>query len=216
MLVDLHCHTAERSDDSAAPALELALAARRAGLDAIAFTDHDAFWPAWELEEIARRSGIVVLPGAEINTEGGHAVVFGLTEYRFGMHRPDYLRSLVNEAGGAMIAAHPYRRALPFGVEQDSVGYSEALERASRDAALLRMCDAAEVVNGRGTLAQNEFSRRLLEREGVRGVASSDAHNVDGLGEAATEFERRIDTVEELVRELKAGRFRAVSRRPGL
>ena len=42
------------------------------------------------------------------------------------------------------------------------------------------------------------------------GTAGSDAHARTDIGRCATEFERRIETIEDLIDELKAGRFRAV------
>lgn len=193
--------------------MELARAAARAGLDAIAFTDHDTFWPERELARVSAEAGILVLPGAEINTDTGHALVFGLDAYEFGMHRPEHLRRRVEEAGGAMVAAHPYRRALPFGIEPGTPQYDNALERAC-DGPLLQMVSAAEVVNGRGSDVQNRFASALLERTGVRAVAASDAHSVEGIGRYATEFERPVGSLRDLIRELRAGRFRPWTAQP--
>ena len=117
MLIDLHCHTALRSDDSAASLASLAEVAAARGLDGLCVTDHDAFWPPADLVPVARESGILVIPGCEINTDAGHVLAFGLEEYRFGLHHPEVLAEEVRAAGGAMVLAHPYRRVLPFGIE---------------------------------------------------------------------------------------------------
>ena len=207
LLIDLHCHTAERSDDSTAPAIELARNARAAGLDGIALTDHDTFWPDDEIKRLSDDAGILVLAGVEINTDGGHALVFGLSEYVFGMHRPAFLRQQVDRAHGAMLLAHPYRRALPWGVDPGSASYREALQRAIKGE-FLRVVDGAEVINGRASDVQNGFARELLEAVGTPTLANSDTHTVDGIGRVATEFERHIDDLEGLVEELRAGRFR--------
>ena len=44
----------------------------------------------------------------------------------------------------------------------------------------------------------------------MRGTAGSDAHARVDIGRCATRFERKISNVEELIEELKAGRFEAV------
>lgn len=207
LLIDLHCHTAERSDDSTAPAIELARNARAAGLDGIALTDHDTFWPEDEIKRLTDDAGILVLAGVEINTDGGHALVFGLSEYIFGMHRPAFLRQQVDRVNGAMLMAHPYRRALPWGVDPGTAGYREALERATRGE-FIRVVDGAEVINGRATDVQNGFARELVEAVGTPALANSDTHTVDGIGKFATELERTVGDVAALVEELKAGRFR--------
>lgn len=207
MLIDLHCHTVERSDDSTAPAIELARNARAAGLDGIALTDHDTFWPDDEIERLSDESGILVLAGVEINTDGGHALVFGLSEYIFGMHRPAFLRQQVDRVHGAMLLAHPYRRALPWGVDPGTAGYTEALERAIKGE-FIRMVDGAEVINGRASEVQNGFARELLAAVGTPTLANSDTHTVEGIGHFATEFERPVEDVYGLIEELKAARFR--------
>ncbi len=43
------------------------------------------------------------------------------------------------------------------------------------------------------------------------GTGASDAHAEADFGVAATEFERPVSGVGDLIRELKAGRFRPVS-----
>jgi hypothetical protein len=44
----------------------------------------------------------------------------------------------------------------------------------------------------------------------MRGTAGSDAHARIDIGRCATEFERDVHSVEELIEELQAGRFRPV------
>jgi len=207
LLIDLHCHTIERSDDSTAPAVELARKARADGLDAIALTDHDTFWPEGEIKRISDDAGILVLAGVEINTDGGHALVFGLDEYIFGMHRPAFLREQVDRVNGAMVMAHPYRRSLPWGVDPGTTAYDEALKRAIKGE-FVRVVDGAEVINGRATELQNEFARQLLEVVGTPALSNSDTHTVEGIGHVATEFERNIEDVPGLIVELQTGRFR--------
>lgn len=207
MLIDLHCHTIERSDDSTAPALELARNARKAGLDAIVLTDHDTFWPEDEVKKISDEAEILVMAGVEINTDGGHALVFGLDEYIFGMHRPAFLREQVDRVNGAMVMAHPYRRSLPFGVHPGSDGYDQALNRAIKGE-FVRVVDGAEIINGRATEEQNEFARLLLDAVGTPPLSNSDTHSVEGIGNVATEFERDVHDIPGLIVELQTGRFK--------
>jgi len=207
LLIDLHCHTIERSDDSTASALDLARKAREMGLDGICLTDHDTFWPADEVKRISDEAEILVLVGVEINTDGGHALVFGLEEYIFGMHRPAFLREQVDRVNGAMLMAHPYRRSLPWGVDPGTKGYDEALKRAIKGE-FIRVVDGAEVINGRATEIQNEFARLLLDAVGTPKLSNSDTHTVEGIGYVATEFEREVYDVPGLIVELQTGRFR--------
>jgi hypothetical protein len=46
---------------------------------------------------------------------------------------------------------------------------------------------------------------------GMAGSAGSDSHAISDVGKCATEFDRRIETLDDLIEELRAGRFRPVS-----
>ncbi len=213
MLIDLHCHTVDKSDDSALTLPAIGRLARDRGVEAVCITDHDAFWRPHALDQAGKDAGVLFIPGAEINTDAGHVLVFGLSQYRFGYHHPARLIEAVAQAGGAAILAHPYRRALPPGIGPGSPGFAAAVERA-RSNPLLAVVDALEVLNGRGTDAQNEFSASLAEALGMPETGASDAHAEADFSAAATEFERPVSGVDDLIRELKAGRFRHAN--PGL
>ena len=44
----------------------------------------------------------------------------------------------------------------------------------------------------------------------MRGTGASDAHKIEDLGRFATEFQRTIGCLEDLIHELRAGRFSPV------
>ena len=129
MLIDLHTHTQPLSHDSALTPDQLIEAAKAAGLDAVCLTEHDFTWDPEEARELARRHSFTVIPAIEVNTDDGHFIAFGLDRYVYGMHRTAELARLVDEAGGALVAAHPYRRQLPFEL-RDEGDWTEPLERA--------------------------------------------------------------------------------------
>ncbi|MBI4570698.1 MAG: PHP domain-containing protein [Chloroflexi bacterium] len=208
MLIDLHTHTRPLSWDSYLDPDELVERSRAAGLDGICLSEHDFFWKPEEILALAKRHSYLVLPAIEINTDDGHILAYGLEKYVYGMHRSHELAHHIDEAHGVMIAAHPYRRQMPWYIESE-LDYQEALERAARNRAY-QYCAALEAINGRGSDKENEFSQRLCELMAMPGTAGSDAHARIDIGRCATEFERRITTIEELIEELKANRFRPV------
>ncbi len=208
MLIDLHTHTRPLSWDSDLGPDELIELSRKAGLDGICLTEHDYFWDAAAVRRLAKKHDFLVLPAVEINTEQGHILCFGLDRYIYGMHRWPELARHVERAGGAMVAAHPYRRQMPWRPEREA-DYSEALAGASCNPAYAG-CVALERVNGRGSGEENAFAARICDRLAMAGTASSDAHEVADIGRCATEFLAAIESLEDLIRELKAGRFRAV------
>jgi len=208
MLIDLHTHTQPLSHDSLLTPDDLIEAAKAAGLDAVCLTEHDFVWDPEAARDLARRHSFRIIPAIEVNTEDGHFLAFGIDRYVYGMHRVAELGRLVDEAGGALVAAHPYRRQLPFHLRHDG-DWSEALERALANLAYRHVC-AMEALNGRGSERENAFATELCERLGLPAVAASDAHQRDDVGRCATHFERAVTDVTDLIRELRAGRFQPV------
>jgi predicted metal-dependent phosphoesterase TrpH len=209
MLIDLHTHTRPLSWDSNLTADELIERSKKAGLDGICLSEHDYFWEPEKVMELAKKHNYLVLPAIEINTEDGHMLCYGLDKYVYGMHRALELAGYIKEAHGTMVAAHPYRRQMPWIVREEK-DYTEALERASRNGAYAH-CAALERINGRGTVKENTFSGQLCDYMSMPGTAGSDAHAIADIGKCATEFLNTIESIEDLIEELGAGRFRAVS-----
>ncbi|MGB2799626.1 MAG: PHP domain-containing protein [Dehalococcoidia bacterium] len=210
MLIDLHTHTTPESEDSYLTPDELIVNAKQANLDAICLTEHDRFWDDGDIAELCKRHNFLIFPGVEITTEEAHLLVFGLKKYIFGMHRASFVRRLVDEAGGVIIVAHPYRRHYLIDEGPEGERYYPALTRAC-ESPLFELADAIEVLNGRGSENENAFSRQISERLNIPGIAASDAHAVKDIGRCATLFERRVTNLHELITELKEGRFRATS-----
>ena len=196
--------------DSFIEADELIEEAKRIGLDGVCITDHDGFWDHREVEYLSKRHDFLVLPGCEVTTEEGHLLVYGLKKYIFGMHRASFVKDKLDVERGAMIVAHPYRRVYRKGAHTSEEAYAEMIERASRNRAF-DMADGVEIINGRGLPEENAFSRDLARRFGMPGSGASDAHRLEDLGGCATEFERRIESLDDLITEIRAGRFRAIA-----
>ncbi|MFN8555876.1 MAG: PHP domain-containing protein [Dehalococcoidia bacterium] len=214
MLIDLHAHTWPRSHDSVLSPDDLVIRAKQAGLDAIVFTEHDTLWDMKSINALREKHNFVVLAGVEISTDDGHMLSFGIDKYVFGMHRSDQLARHIDNADGTMVAAHPYRRQMPWYVRNDEE-YEQALQKAAQNPAY-SFCCALEELNGRGSDKENAFSKRLADRMGMPGTAGTDSHAIQDIGKCATYFERDIADERDLIRELKAGRFYAVDLRAGV
>lgn len=205
MLIDLHTHTYPLSHDSLLSPDDLIAAAKGSHLDGVCLTEHDFFWEHDKVAQLSRRHDFLVIPGIEVNTENGHVLVFGLERFAYGMHRMHELAQLVGEANGVMIAAHPYRRQLPFELRHDG-DWGEALVRAAANPSY-KQVDAIETHNGRGSERENQFSRELRDRLSLPALAGSDSHELKDVGRCATRFERQITGLDNLIVELKANRF---------
>jgi predicted metal-dependent phosphoesterase TrpH len=210
LLIDLHTHTFPNSDDSFMSPDDLVEASKAVGdLDGICITEHDYFWDSFDVRALSRRHDFLVLPGCEVNTDAGHVLVFGLEKYVFRMHKVPFLRQLVKEAGGAIVAAHPYRRRYLREHAHKPDEYRSMVDGACADQ-LFSSCDAIEVLNGRATDGETTFALDLGRSLGLGMAGGSDSHRLAHLGNVATRFHSRIACLDDLIREIKSGRFEPV------
>ena len=208
MRVDLHIHTRPKSPCSAIDPSALLEEARRAGLDGICLTEHQNPWSPGEVEELIKAGGIRVFQGNEITTNQGDILVFGYGREVKGVVPIQDLRKEVEAVGGLMIAAHPFRGFLLFGISQLQLDLEQACKRS-----VFQHVDGLEIHNCKVTDPENDMARRVAERLGLLGVAGSDAHRLDEVGKCVTIFEREVRAEQELIEEIRAGRFTVEVRR---
>lgn len=206
MRIDLHVHTAPRSRCSVLDPEEAIRVARARGLDGICFTEHNRLWEARALKELADRHGFPVLQGVEVDTPGGHVLVYGLEELPTGGLDLRQLRRQVEEAGGVMVAAHPFRRPMyaTGGYGLWSLAAIPVEVAARRE--VFRWVDAIEVSNGREE--ETQLALAVSQRLALPALGGSDAHRPKEVGASVTLFEGTLTTGADLVRALKEGRYR--------
>ncbi len=186
-LVDLHVHSWASPCSTLTP-LTVGEEARARGLDGVAVVDHERL-PDPEFVADVRRFGVRVYAGAEVATADGDLLVFGLAELpRPGRSGPETAR-WVWERGGAVVAAHPFRRS-----------------RLAASALLQLPGIVLEERNGRCREPENRLARLTRLELGCAAAGGSDAHDAGEVGMAATRFEFLPQDERELVRLLRAGR----------
>jgi hypothetical protein len=95
---DLHSHTVHSDGLNTIP--ELAAASRQRGLDFLAITDHNTCSHHAEMALLGN-AGILLVPGEEVTTYGGHGNVWGLHEWLdFRCQDDDALRRVIEYALG--------------------------------------------------------------------------------------------------------------------
>ncbi len=205
MRIDLHAHTIAGSDCSVMAPEQLVERAALVGLDGVCITEHDHLRRSPELDALAREHGLLLFYGVEANTDFGEVLAFGPTEYAEGFHELSYLRQAVDDNGGAIVAAHPFRREFsPFYSRGKAVRLTveQACERP-----IMELVDSLEVMNGASTKEESDFGRQVAEALGLGMAGGSDAHSADGIGMCVTVFERKIASWPEFLQELRAGRY---------
>ena len=190
--VDLHTHTRffhgyprlARAFDPVGARL-LARWAHHRGLDAIATTNHDYY------RELGIGDGpLSVLPGIEVTTTRGHAVVVGPSPPRLteeGELTPEQVVEIAHDRECAAIIAHPFRNSTVRHADADF--------------------DAVEI-NGKGTESFGTVRRFARERD-LPLVGGSDAHYPVEVGRAFTRVDAEEATPEAIVEAIRDGRVEA-------
>jgi predicted metal-dependent phosphoesterase TrpH len=205
MVIDLHVHSSPASPCSSNPVERLIEEARAIGLDGICLTDHHHVWDPAAVESLRQRHGFLILRGNEITTDQGDILVLGLDEDIRGVIKLEELRTKVLRAGAFMIAAHPFRGFLTFGI-----GYLGLTPEKARKRPVFQGVDAVEVLNSRVSEKENRFAAQVAEGLGLALTGGSDAHKAGEVGRYATRFADPIRNEGDLVEALKKGRFSPV------
>ena len=210
-ILDLHSHS-EASEDSRAPVEAylnwIKLRHQQLPLDGVVLTEHRQWNSDSDYRALEDKYQIMVLKAAEVETDYGHMLVFGINDEiatRFDFTNV-YLpaQEVIDEVarmGGIVVPCHPGR---------PNVGLFEHYQRKSA----LDNVIAVEMLNGGSRKGENERSAELIAKFGYKATGGSDSHLVSLIGLCATRFEADVRSIDDLVRELKTGTYEPVDFRP--
>jgi predicted metal-dependent phosphoesterase TrpH len=168
---------------------ELVRAAVSKGYDILGVVDHDTTKGSVLTKKIAGKK-IIVIPGEEIKTSSGDLIVL-LSDGKYVDKDLMEVCKRAKEMGHFVFAPHP------FDAMRSKVSLMESIGRVRG------YLQAMEIFNSRVML--NSFNRRARDyalKNHIRGIAGSDAHFVEEVGNAANylECERNIDSIFEFIR----------------
>ena len=186
--VDLHMHT-DHSPDCATSVDTLLDTAKRAGLGAIAITDHNEVSGALEARE--RAGGIKVIVAEEVKTADQGEVIGLFIEEKIprGMTLEETIAE-IRRQGGLVYVPHPFDR-------MHAVPDYEHLLKVVED------IDAIEVFNPRVAISSfNDEAARFAAKYRIVAGAGSDSHVAQGLGSVKIRM-RDFDGPEEFLESLR-------------
>lgn len=209
VILDMHVHTAA-SDDSDATIegyIKLIQAYRHFyPFDGFVLTEHRTYTPGLNLQRYWDEYGVLVLQGAEIDTNLGHLLVYGINERvleQFDltkrMHDGRKIIPELTRLGAVAAPSHPYRESV----------FGHIIER---DIAEVAGVCIIESYNGQNSRQQNDRAVALCVQHDLRGLGGSDAHyvNPQWFLLCATEFDDTLTSSAELVEALHYGGYRPV------
>jgi len=197
--LDLHNHSKYSPDSKVDPA-EIVRAARRAGLDGIAITDHNSLAGSRAAADVAANlHDFLVVPAVEVSSSAGHILGYGVRDPIPRDLPPRESVERIEASGGIAVAAHPYR-------------FWSGLGEAATVSAPFA---AYEVVNARTLRSGNDRARALANARGVGEVAGSDAHGLPEIGRAFTVIDGGLSSVEDVLQAIAHRRTSAAGHNRG-
>ena len=103
-----------------------------------------------------------------------------------------------NTHGAVAVPCHPGRPRVGMFAHTDELGVPEGV-------------NIVEIYNGGSRDQEDQIAIDNAARLNYQGVGGSDSHIVSHVGRCATRFDDQIESMDDLVAALKAGKFEAVS-----
>ena len=211
-IIDMHIHTTAGASDSGLSPDDLAAEAVARGLTGVNLTEHDRLWDPYKLAAYREQhAGLFINNGMEVSTDLGHMIVVGLKQYVPGIRRAEELRRVLDDIGGFMTVAHPFRHWFDpvYFRKQGKEPFTMTPEQAALRMPVFQLVDAIEALNGANTPRENIFALKVANVLGKPVTGGSDAHSRSGIGFYCTVLEREVTAPDEFLAELRAGRFHA-------
>ncbi len=206
MIIDLHTHSI-KSDDGRAKVQNYCqwIKTRDIPIDGFVLTEHRQFDFESDYSSLAKEFDLTILKGAEVETEYGHVLVFGVTEAlteQFDFSSISLPLDEViekSEAFGAVpVPCHPGRPRVGMSAHLDEYGIPKGVR-------------IVETLNGGSRNNEDDIAQSMAEQQSYLGIGGSDSHIVSHVGRCATEFSNPVHSEMELVEALNAGEFKAIS-----
>jgi predicted metal-dependent phosphoesterase TrpH len=205
MILDLHAHSI-KSDDGRAKVQNYCqwIKAKDIQIDGFVLTEHRQFDNESDYSDLASKFGITILKGAEVETEYGHVLVFGVTpelqtEFDFSninLHLAQVIEAC-QKHGAVPVPCHPGRKRVGMAAHLDEFGVPAGVR-------------IVEIYNGGSRGDEDKVAQSLASDQNYLGIGGSDAHIVSHIGRCATKFSAQINSELELAEALKGSDFEAI------
>jgi histidinol phosphatase-like PHP family hydrolase len=206
VILDLHTHSI-KSDDGRAKVENYCqwIRARELPIDGFVLTEHRQFDLESDYSKLADEFNLTILKGAEVETEYGHVLVFGVTEplmrsFDFGnIQLP--LAQVIDACrihGAVPVPCHPGRKRVGMCAHLEEFGVPDGVR-------------IVETYNGGSRDDEDQVAQTMADAQSYLGIGGSDAHIVSHVGRCATRFAAPLTSEMELVDALNAGEFEAIT-----
>ncbi len=196
----MHCHTSNHSACSHVSAVELVRKAFQVGIQAIVLTDHHYMWDDEELEVLRKESGVPgifkIFSGQEVTTSDyGDVLLYGANK-TYEKQKIKLAEIREQNPDAAIIWAHPYRNK--------KIPKPEKL--------LSPFINGVEIFSSNYSITEASCALKDWHKYKFTAIAGTDTHAYSYTGSYPTIFDHPIESMKDLVGEIKAGRCRPYSK----
>lgn len=206
MLLDLHTHSI-KSDDGRAKVENYCqwIRSKALPIDGFVLTEHRQFDFESDYSTLAAKFDLLILKGAEVETEYGHVLVFGVNQGLFAefdfadIQLPlSQVLECADKHGAVAVPCHPGRPRVGMFAHTGELGVPPGVT-------------IVEIYNGGSRENEDAIAIENATKLGYLGTGGSDSHIVSHIGRCATRFPGAINDMDDLVAALRAGEFEAVN-----
>lgn len=188
--LDLHVHT-EYSRDCKTRINEIVERCHEAGLDGYAIADHDTVEGIDEA--LTGKDDLVVIPGVEITSSGGHVLGLGVKELIPSSLTVKETVKKIHQKRGIAVLAHPY------GIPRSWVNIDDV---KGSDFDAIEVANAAQIPYS----YIRKLNQALADELRLPATAGSDSHIPETVGRCYTKVESRSREASDILNSIKSGK----------
>lgn len=191
---EIHCHTLysnSKTTECLTTPAGLIEECKKKGLSAVAITDHDTMEGYRRARRYAKKHGITLIPGVEIDgNRCGQILAYGIKQTVMPKRDPIEIIKDVQKAGGVAIIPHPM----------------DVIRKMENLGEVVKHADGVEGTNYGAV--NNWWVRRFARKNKIRVVTGgSDAHHRSLIGTVVLGFPDSCRDEKDYINCLKRGRF---------
>lgn len=186
--LDMHVHS-EKSFDSVQNIDDIVRECKKKKIDGVCICDHDVTRVG-----LTTVDGVLILPGVETATEHGHILGYLVDDTIEPTKDTALACERIHASRGIAVLAHPYER------KRDKKEHVDAFI----DSALMYI-DGIETLNARApqfVSSANDYAIETAKRHTARTFGGSDAHIMSEIGNAYTEIEVNVDSIDDITSDI--------------
>ena len=200
-IIDFHVHSPVSTCSRTTFSGILSWASRK-NLNGLVVTDHDTYHGVEKMKTHAKSSEITIYRGIEVTSQEGHLLLLGCDDIPPpGMLRSIEILDLVQDAGGVLIVAHPYRK-MRTRYFHESHSFGDLVYELALDGIEL---------NAKSSKQENKLARTAAQSRDLALIGGSDAHRDSEIGGLVTGFDAVIEDEDDLIQAIHARKCRPLT-----